>query len=104
MGQGMQGEISNQIGQILREMLTDEQRINGRNVLRAIEEQHGILVNRHEDIYSFSHLTLQEFLTAKHINANAIAYVNAKTNANTYVYAIANVKISLTSNSLTPTG
>jgi hypothetical protein len=38
--------------------------------LRAIEEQHGILVNRYEDIYSFSHLTLQEFLTAKHIIDN----------------------------------
>ena len=62
-----QGEISQQIEQILREILTDEQRIDGSDVLSAIEEQHGILVNRYEDIYSFSHLTLQEFLTVKHI-------------------------------------
>jgi NACHT domain len=65
-----QGEIAKQIEQILLEMLTDEKRINGRDVLRAVEEQHGILVNRYEDIYSFSHLTLQEFLTAKHIIDN----------------------------------
>jgi NACHT domain len=65
-----QGEISNQIEEILIEMLTEEKRINGRDVLRAIEEQHGILVNRYDDIYSFSHLTLQEFLTAKHIFEN----------------------------------
>ncbi len=61
------GEISQQIEQILREILPDKQRVDGLDVLSAIEEQHGILVNRYEDIYSFSHLTLQEFLTAKHI-------------------------------------
>jgi NACHT domain len=61
------GEISKQIEQVLKEMLTEEKQINGRDVLRAVEEQHGLLVNRYEDIYSFSHLTIQEFLTAKHI-------------------------------------
>jgi NACHT domain len=65
-----QGEISQQIKQILREMLTDEQRPDGRDVLSAIEEQHGMLVNRYGDIYSFSHLTFQEFFTAKHIFIN----------------------------------
>jgi hypothetical protein len=64
------GEISNQIKEILFEMLTEEKRINGRDVLDAIEEQHGILVKRYNDIYSFSHLTLQEFFTAKHIIDN----------------------------------
>jgi NACHT domain len=67
-----QGEITQQIEQILQEMLTDEKRIDGRDVLRAVEEQHGLLVNRYEDIYSFSHLTIQEFLTAKHIIDNSI--------------------------------
>ena len=67
-----QGEISNQIEQILQEMLTEEKRIDGRDVLRTVEEQHGILVNRYDDIYSFSHLTIQEFLTAKHIIDNDI--------------------------------
>jgi hypothetical protein len=67
-----QGEIANQIEKILREMLTEEKRIHGRGVLRAIEEQHGILVNRYDDIYSFSHLSLQEFLTAKHVVDNTL--------------------------------
>jgi hypothetical protein len=67
-----QGEITQQIEQILKEMLTDEKRIDGRDVLRAVEEQHGLLVNRYENIYSFSHLTIQEFLTAKHIIDNQL--------------------------------
>ncbi len=36
-------------------------------VLTAIEVQQGILVERATDAYSFSHLTLQEYLTALHI-------------------------------------
>lgn len=36
-------------------------------VVRAIEAQHGFLVERARDIYSFSHLTFQEYFTAKHI-------------------------------------
>jgi hypothetical protein len=38
----------------------------------CVEEQHGLLVNRYEDIFSFSHLTIQEFLTAKHIVDNQL--------------------------------
>lgn len=67
-----QGEIAKQIETVLLEMLKDEQRINGKDVLRAIEEQHGILVNQDRDLYSFSHLTLQEFLTAKYIIDNNV--------------------------------
>ncbi|MGL5833179.1 MAG: NACHT domain-containing protein [Waterburya sp.] len=65
-------EITQQIEEILGKMLPDEKFIDGRAVLRAIEEQHGVLVSRADDIYSFSHLTLQEFLTAKHIVDNGI--------------------------------
>lgn len=75
-----QGEITQEIEQILREMLADEKFIDGRAVLRAIEEQHGVLVSRADDIYSFSHLTLQEFLTAKHIVDNSIDIKNLITN------------------------
>ncbi|MEA5510568.1 NACHT domain-containing NTPase [Crocosphaera sp. UHCC 0190] len=39
-------------------------------VLKSIELQHGILVERAKDIYSFSHLTFQEYLTARKIIAN----------------------------------
>ncbi|MEG4342687.1 NACHT domain-containing NTPase [Microcoleus sp. A003_D6] len=36
-------------------------------VLKAIEAQHGVLVERARGIYSFSHLTFQEYFTAKAI-------------------------------------
>ncbi|HBL13007.1 MAG TPA: histidine kinase [Cyanobacteria bacterium UBA11162] len=36
-------------------------------VLKAIEAQHGLLVERARGIYSFSHLTFQEYFTARHI-------------------------------------
>ncbi|MGB3614764.1 MAG: hypothetical protein WBA10_13305 [Elainellaceae cyanobacterium] len=36
-------------------------------MLEAIEVQQGLLVERATDTYSFSHLTIQEYLTAQHI-------------------------------------
>jgi hypothetical protein len=36
-------------------------------VLRAIEAQHGIFVERAKKVHSFAHLTFQEFFTAKHL-------------------------------------
>ena len=36
-------------------------------VLKSIESQHGLLVERSRDIYSFSHLTFQEYFTARKI-------------------------------------
>ena len=59
--------VSKQIEQALGEMLPDEKYIDGRVVLREIELQHGIIIERQENTYSFSHLTLQEYLTALHI-------------------------------------
>ena len=47
--------------------------VNGNHVLRDIEVQHGLLVERAEGIYSFSHLTIQEFLTAIQIDYNNIS-------------------------------
>jgi hypothetical protein len=40
-------------------------------VLKAIEAQHGIFVERAKHIYSFSHLTFQEYLTARYFVDNA---------------------------------
>ncbi|MEM8675700.1 MAG: NACHT domain-containing protein [Cyanobacteria bacterium P01_G01_bin.67] len=60
--------IVKQIEQLLPELLPDEKFVDGDNVLRDIEVQHGLLVERAEGIYSFSHLTIQEFLTAQHID------------------------------------
>jgi predicted NACHT family NTPase len=49
---------------------TDED-IDGVVILKAIEAQHGIFVERARGVYSFSHLTFQEYFTAKYIVANA---------------------------------
>jgi len=39
-------------------------------VLKSIEAQHGLFVERAQEIYSFSHLTFQEYLTARYFIAN----------------------------------
>jgi len=40
-------------------------------VLKSIEAQHGLLVERAQRIYSFSHLTFQEYFTAREIVTNS---------------------------------
>ncbi|MBC7777231.1 MAG: NACHT domain-containing protein, partial [Phycisphaerae bacterium] len=40
-------------------------------VMRAIESQHGIFVERAKKVHSFAHLTFQEYFTAKYIVDNA---------------------------------
>ncbi|HEX8068380.1 MAG TPA: NACHT domain-containing protein [Pyrinomonadaceae bacterium] len=47
------------------------QTADGETILKAIEVQHGIFVERARQVYSFSHLTFQEYFTAKYIVANA---------------------------------
>jgi energy-coupling factor transporter ATP-binding protein EcfA2 len=61
-------ELINQIEQWLGEILPDETSIDGADVLKFLEQQPGILVALGEDNYSFSHLTLQEYLTAQYID------------------------------------
>jgi predicted NACHT family NTPase len=41
--------------------------LNSEAVLKSIESQHGLLVERARGIYSFSHLTFHEYFTAKEI-------------------------------------
>jgi energy-coupling factor transporter ATP-binding protein EcfA2 len=47
------------------------QSTDGEVILEAIEAQHGIFVERARGVYSFSHLTFQEYFTAKYIVAHA---------------------------------
>lgn len=46
-------------------------RLNSEAILRSIEVQHGLLIERARGIYSFSHLTFQEYLTARKIVSSA---------------------------------
>ena len=48
--------------------------IDSENVLNAIEAQHGVLVQRAKGVYSFSHLTFQEYFTAQYVVDNADAF------------------------------
>lgn len=49
----------------------DTLELDSEAVLKSIESQHGIFVERARKIYSFSHLTFQEYFTAKYIIDNA---------------------------------
>lgn len=48
----------------------EELQIDSEDILKDIEAQHGIFVERARGIYSFSHLTFQEYFTAKYIVDN----------------------------------
>lgn len=51
----------------------EERRLTCEAVLSSIERQHGLLVERAKDIYSFSHLTFQEYLTARYLVSQSLA-------------------------------
>jgi hypothetical protein len=53
-----------EIESYIAEFLGIDQR-DSRAVLRAIAEQHGLLIERAQKVWSFSHLTFQEYLVAK---------------------------------------
>ena len=59
-------QLVNEIELFLRKDLNAPQNLEGQEVLEAIEVQQGLLVKRAHNIYSFSHLTLQEYLAARY--------------------------------------
>ncbi len=63
----LKDDLTHRITEFLADTLDAPKHLDGAAVLQAIEKQQGILVERATDIYSFSHLTLQEYLTAFHI-------------------------------------
>ncbi|MFG6094390.1 NACHT domain-containing protein [Leptothoe sp. ISB3NOV94-8A] len=65
----LEQEITEQIAAFLADTLDAPKYLDGANVLNAIEFQQGILVERAANAYSFSHLTLQEYLAAQYISS-----------------------------------
>jgi len=63
-----QRDVVQQIEAFSASNLNAPQNLDGEAVLNAIVVQQGILVERAENVFSFSHLTLQEYLTAKYID------------------------------------
>ncbi|WP_292857146.1 NACHT domain-containing NTPase [Nostoc sp. LPT] len=57
----------------LRDADTDPEvlKLDSEAVLKSIEAQHGLLVERAKGIYSFSHLTFHEYFTAREIVSNS---------------------------------
>ncbi|NEO88163.1 MAG: NACHT domain-containing protein [Spirulina sp. SIO3F2] len=60
-------DLVDQIRDFLESNLNADQTLDAESVLDAMAVQQGIFVERAEDVYSFSHLTLQEYLTAQYI-------------------------------------
>ena len=61
-------ELSAYIRTFLAGNLNAPEHLDSEAVLNAVQVQQGILVERSEDMYSFSHLTLQEYLTAQYLD------------------------------------
>lgn len=57
-------ELTSCINTYITNILNIGKRINAGKVIEAIEVHQGLLVQRASDIYSFSHLTIQEYLTS----------------------------------------
>jgi predicted NACHT family NTPase len=49
----------------------DELQLDSEAIVRSIEAQHGLLIERAKGIYSFSHLTFHEYFTAREIVYNS---------------------------------
>jgi NACHT domain len=63
-------ELIEKIKLFLTNNLNAPGELDGEAVLNAIVVQQGILVEQSDDVYSFSHLSLQEYLVAQYINDN----------------------------------
>ena len=61
-------QIIKSITDFLADSVDNPKYLDGKKILNSIAAQQGILVQRAEDVYSFSHLTLQEYLTAQYIS------------------------------------
>jgi len=63
-------DLAEKIIKYLENSSFDSKSLDGRKIVRAIEVQHGLLVKRIHRIYSFPHLTFQEYFAANCILNN----------------------------------
>ena len=63
-----ESELLDEITAFMTGTLNAPRTISSRKILHAIQVQQGLIVQRTSDIYSFSHLTIQEYLTAHYFN------------------------------------
>lgn len=61
-------KIVRHLKNFLSDTVDNPKYLDGQKILQAIAIQQGILVERAEGVYSFSHVTIQEYLTARHIS------------------------------------
>ncbi|MGR3278933.1 NACHT domain-containing protein [Acaryochloris marina NIES-2412] len=61
-------ELAEQISAFLTDNHNAPKHLNANRVIDAIAVQQGIFIERATDVYSFSHLTLQEYLCAEYIS------------------------------------
>jgi hypothetical protein len=65
-------ELTDRIREFLKQQINAPRTLDAERVLEAIEVHQGLLVQRTHNAYSFSHLTLQEYLTARHISEEGL--------------------------------
>jgi len=65
---------------------TEELQLDSEAVLRSIEAQHGLLVERAKGIYSFSHLSFHEYFVAREISYNSTSLEVAVQNLSCQVF------------------
>jgi hypothetical protein len=66
-----QDELLKSIKEFFSDIVDKPRYFNAKVILNAISIQQGVLVERAENIFSFSHLTIQEYLTAHYIYQNS---------------------------------
>ncbi|MBD2449707.1 NACHT domain-containing protein [Nostoc sp. FACHB-152] len=63
-----QWELKDQIDHFLQKIVSEE--IDTQEILKRIEANHGLLIQQAKGIYSFAHLTFQEYFAAEYIVEN----------------------------------
>ena len=63
-------QLVSRVKSFLADTVDKPKYLDGKAILNAVVTQQGVFVERAEDIFSFSHLTIQEYLTAQFISQN----------------------------------